>query len=81
MNLESRKIDFVQHFLQIDSEKVLEAVENFFYKTKSELFEESLKKPMSIQKFNDEIDQSLNDEEKGNILKSSDLKKKIKKWS
>lgn len=80
MNLESRKIDFVQQFLQIDNEEVIEAVEKFFYKTKSELFEETLK-PMSIQKFNNEIDQSLNDEKKENILKASDLKKEIKKWS
>ena len=79
MNLEARKLSFIQDYLRIDNEKILSAVENFFYKTKSELFEENLK-PMSMEQFNKEINQALEDEANGRITKAGDLKERINKW-
>lgn len=80
MNIEARKISFIQEYLRIDNEKFLTAVENFFYKTKSEIFEDNLK-PMSLEKFNSEIDQALEDEKNGDLTNIEDLKDKIQKWS
>lgn len=80
MNLEARKISLVQEFLRIDNEKIISALENFLYKNKSEIFEQNLN-PMSLEQFNREIDQALEDEKNNRIISAKDLKQKIQKWS
>ncbi|MDO5510158.1 MAG: hypothetical protein Q4F57_05640 [Weeksellaceae bacterium] len=80
MNIEARKISFIQEYLRIDNEDILNAVENFFYKTKSEVFEDNLK-PMTLEKFNEEIDQALEDENNSDLTKVEDLKKRIQIFS
>jgi len=80
MDLEARKALFVQEFLRLQSEEVVSGLENLLRKKKTELLEENMK-PMSLQQFNKEIDQALEDSEKGRLTKASDLKKKMKKWS
>jgi len=80
MNIEARKISLVQEFLKIDNEKIISALENFFHKSKSEIFEENLK-PMSLEQFNREIDKALEDEKNNRIISAKGLKKQIQKWS
>lgn len=80
MNLETRKISFVQEFLRLQNEEVIATLEKVLHKRKSELFEENLK-PMSLEQFNNEIDQALEDSGKGEIIKASELKSTIKNWS
>ena len=80
MNLEARKISLVQEFLKIDNEKIISALEKFLIKSKSEDFEKSLE-PMSLEKFNSEIDIALEDEKNNRIIKAKDLKEKIQKWN
>lgn len=80
MNLEARKISLVQEFLKIDNEKIISALEKFLIRSKSEDFEKSLE-PMSLEKFNSEIDIALEDEKNNRIIKAKDLKEKIQKWN
>jgi hypothetical protein len=80
MNLETRKIILVQEFLRLDNEKIINAIENLLYKSKSEFFEENLK-PMTLKQFNDEIDKALDDEKNNRLINAKDLKSKIQKWS
>jgi hypothetical protein len=80
MDLEARKISFVQEFLRLQNEDIITGLENFLHNRKSELFEKSLK-PMSISQFNSEIDQSIAQAESGRVTKASDLKARIKKWN
>ena len=80
MNLEARKILLIQEFLRIDNEKIIGALENFFYKTQSENFEKNLK-PMPLEQFYQEIDQSLEDEKNNHLMLAKDLKQKIQEWS
>ncbi len=80
MNIEARKISLVQEFLRIDNEKIISALENFFHKNKSEIFEQNLN-PMSLEQFNREIDKALEDEKNNKIISTKDLKKQIQKWS
>lgn len=79
MNLEARKISLVQEFLRIDNEKIISALENLLHKSKSENFDENLK-PMSLDKFNDEIDKAIDDENNNRLMDAKDLKNKIQKW-
>ncbi len=80
MDLEARKIMFVQEFLRIENEKIIVGLENLLRKSKSDFFEENLS-PMGLAQFNAEIDQALIDSENDNVIKASDLKSKVQKWS
>ncbi|MCK9271494.1 MAG: hypothetical protein WC271_03775 [Bacteroidales bacterium] len=50
------------------------------HKRKVELIEKNFT-PMSTEQFNAEIDQALDDSKNGRLIKVTDLKAKIKKWS
>jgi hypothetical protein len=79
MDLEARKISFVQEFLRLESEEIVIHLEKILHKQKVELIDQEMKS-MSIDQFNKEIDQSLDDAKNGRIISAKDLKSKIKKW-
>lgn len=80
MDLEARKISFVQEFLRLQSEEIVTGLEKLMRKRKAELIEKSFK-PMSMEQYNTEIDQAMEDSKNGKILKATDLKAKIQKWN
>jgi hypothetical protein len=80
MNLETRKIEFVQEFLKLQSEEIISVLENLLRKRKAELIEKSFE-PMSMEQYDLEIDQALDDSESGRMIKANDLKAKIQKWN
>tara|TARA_R110002124_G_scaffold109723_4_gene263158 strand:+ start:21834 stop:22076 length:243 start_codon:yes stop_codon:yes gene_type:complete len=80
MDLEARKISFVQEFLRLQNEEIVKGLEKMLRKRKAELIEKSFI-PMSTEQFNAEIDQALDDSKNGRLIKATDLKAKIKKWS
>ena len=66
MDLQTRKIEFIQKFLRLQSEEVISQFENLMKKKNTiDSF-----KPMSIEEFNNEIDKSENDF-KNNLYKTS----------
>ncbi len=79
MDLEERKISFVQEFLRLQNEEIVSGLENFLRKRKAEMIEEDLK-PMSVEEFNKEIDQAIDDSKNNRITKATDLKLKVQKW-
>ena len=80
MDLEARKISFVQEFLRLQNEDIISGLEKMLHKTKAELIKKGLE-PMSIKDYNEEIDKALEDSKNNRIIKASILKKKINKWS
>lgn len=80
MNLETRKISFVQEFLRLQNEEIVSGLENLLHKKKAELIEKNLK-PMSLEKYNDEIDQAMDDSKNMRMTKATDLKAKFQKWN
>ncbi len=80
MDLEARKITFVQEFLRLQNEEIITGLEKFMRKRKVEMIEQELK-PMSLEQFNSEIDQSLEDVKNGRITSAKSLKEKVKKWN
>ena len=78
MDLEARKILFVQEFLRLQNEEIISGLEKMLRKRKAELIEEGLK-PMSMQQLNKDIDQAIEDSENGQIIKATDLKFRIQK--
>jgi hypothetical protein len=77
MNLESRKIDFVQQFLRIDSEEAIGQLEKVLKKVKSS-FEEKEIKPMTLDEFHKRINQSELDIKNGRFKTSAELLTKYK---
>ena len=75
MDLQTRKLEFIQEFLKIQSDEVISKLENIL--TKSGDFEF---KPMSMEQFNTEIDESLEDSITGRVCTSEELLEEIKGW-
>ena len=75
MDLQARKISFIQDFLRIQNEEIIIGLENLLKKRKSELFRKNLK-PMDLDKFYNEIDQALEDSDNDRVITSADLKSK-----
>ena len=80
MNLEARKISFIQEFLRLQNEEIVIGLEKLLHKRKAELIDKEMK-PMSIEQFNSDIDNAEDDFRNGRIISASDLKAKVKKWS
>lgn len=79
MDLEARKITFVQEFLRLQNEEIISALEKFMHTRKAELTERNMS-PMSLEQLNTETDQSIEDAKSGRVIKAYDLRDKIKKW-
>lgn len=76
LNLEARKIAFIQEFLNIKSEKVLTQLEKLLQKEREETFE-----PMAIEEYENQIDKAMDDSKNGRMIKATDLKEKVQTWS
>lgn len=79
MDLQSRKISFVQEFLSIESEEIISRLENFL---KKEMKVNTAKEfsLMTMEEFQNRIDQSMENSKNGRVISSKDLLKEIKEW-
>ena len=80
MDLPTRKIEFVQEFLQIQSEEIIAKLESILKKENSSI-DDGHFKPMSIEEFHNRIDKSMEDSQNGRMISANDLKAKMQKWS
>lgn len=78
MDLQARKISFVQEFLRLNNEEIIASLEEMLIRRKAEAYEQELK-PMSIDNLNQEIDRAEEDSKENRIIRASDLKSKYKK--
>ncbi|WP_194766778.1 hypothetical protein [Tamlana sp. I1] len=77
MNIEARKIQFVQEFLKLQSEEVISKLESILKKEKI-TSEEKVFNPMTIEELNKRIDQSESDFKNNRFKTSSELLAKYK---
>ncbi len=77
MNIESRKLLFIQEFLRIQNEEIVEGLEKVLKEWKAKQYEKGMK-PMSRKQFNNEIDKAMEDSHEDNVVKAKDL---LKKWN
>ncbi len=75
MNIESRKLLFIQEFLRIQNEEIVIGLEKALKQWKLEQHEKELK-PMNLEQFNNEIDQAMSDSRKDNVVKATELRDK-----
>jgi dsDNA-specific endonuclease/ATPase MutS2 len=79
MDLQSRKIEFVQEFLKLQSEEIVSQLEKILRKSNKSFLQDNFI-PMSIEEFNLRIDKSMEDSANGRLIESTELKAKIEKW-
>jgi hypothetical protein len=79
MDIQTRKINFVQEFLRLRNIKLIEKLEKVLLEDKAKDYEANLK-PMSIDNFNKMIDKSIDDAKQGNVANAQELKESVKKW-
>lgn len=80
MNLEARKIEFVQEFLKVESEDLISRLEKILKKADTKSGQERIE-AMTVEEFNSRIDQSMEDSKKGRLIESNELKAEIDKWN
>ena len=79
MDIQTRKINFVQKFLRLRNIKLIEKLEKILLEDKAKDYEANLK-PMSIDNFNKMIDKSIDDAKQGKVVNARELKESVKKW-
>ena len=70
MDLQTRKIEFVQEFLKVQSEEVISRLEKILWKENKSLDKEDFK-PMTIEEFNLRIDKSMEDSKNGRLIQGN----------
>ncbi|CAM4283479.1 hypothetical protein [Gillisia hiemivivida] len=79
MELEARKIEFIQEFLKLQSEEAISRLEKVLRKEKKmTLIKDS--EPMTLDLFNKRIDKSLKDSREGKLTEANGLMSEIEKW-
>ncbi|HUH73206.1 MAG TPA: hypothetical protein VLZ75_02250 [Chitinophagales bacterium] len=78
MDLQTRKISFIQEFLRIQNEERISGFEEMLKIQKSELFSKT-NSSNDIDQLNREIDQALEDSENDRVILATDLKLKFEK--
>lgn len=80
MDLQTRKLEFIQEFLKIRSEEVISKLEEILRKEKNTGTTVDFD-PMSIEEFSLRIDRSMEDSKNGRLSEASEFKAKIDKWN
>jgi len=79
MDLQIRKIQFVQEFLSLDSEQIMDVLENVLKSEKKKLYE-SQPKPFTLAELNQMIDQAESDVANNRMRTVHELKTDIQSW-
>ena len=79
MDIQTRKIEFIQDFLKVQSVELISQLEALLRKENSSSNPNEFE-PMTIEEFNNRIDSSMEDSKNGRLISASDLKAKIDTW-
>jgi len=80
MDIQSLKINFVQEFLRLKNEQIINRLVGLLREEKKRLYESELK-PMTQEDFNEMIDQAEADAKQGRLTEVSSLRKDIDNWT
>ncbi len=78
MNIQTRKIEFIQAFLKIQSEDLISRLEELLQKGREE---EAEFEPMRIEEFNQRVNIALSDSEDDSVTENSKLMSEIRQWN
>lgn len=78
MDLQTRKLNFIQDFIKLESEEAISYYEKLLQK---ETQNNTELKPMTMKEFQKRMDQSSEDSQNRRLTENSKLISEIKKWS
>lgn len=79
MDIQARKIHFVQEFLRLKNEDLINKFEKLLRLEKMKTYESELSS-MTIEQFNEIIDKAEDDSKNGRMTSASDLRNEIDSW-
>ena len=74
MDIQTRKIEFIQEFLKVQSEELISRLESVL-KNKDDDF-----KPFTIEELNARVDKSLDDSKNDRVIESTVLRSEMEEW-
>ncbi len=77
MDIQTRKIKFVQHFLELQNEEVIEEFEKLMESLMPSSSDDKMER-LSVEELNDRVAESEMDYERGNYKTSEDLLSKYR---
>ena len=78
MNIQTRKIQFIQEVLRLNNEKIIENLEKILHQEKKKGMKEFSQ--MTIEEYNTLIDQAENDSLNNRIFNAGDILSDIDTW-
>ncbi len=79
MDLQTRKLDFIQDFLKYANNSILDKFEALLKQEREKEFEQEIK-PMTLKQYEQRIDKALNDVEHNRVKSARALKNEIATW-
>ena len=79
MNIQTRKLVLIEEFIRMNDEDLITKIVSLIRKEKKASHDRNLK-PMSMNEFNEMIDQAKKDSDSGRVITHHDLKKKVRTW-
>jgi len=80
MDIQTKKINFIQEFLRLKDEELINKLDNLLKLEKKKKFKEEIR-PYSEEEFNAVIDKAEEDSKNGKVISADDLKNEIDSWS
>ena len=80
MDIQTKKLHFVQEFLRLKDEDLIDKISDLLRIEKKKKIEKELN-PLSQKEFNDLIDSAESDSENGRLTSAKELKNEIDSWN
>lgn len=80
MDLQVRKINFVQEFLRLSDEQIINKLERMLKTEKTKLYDIN-PEPLSMDEFNHMIDKADDDSKNNRVKSVHELKKDVAAWT
>jgi len=79
MDIQTRKLDFIQDFLKYANNSILDKFEALLKQEREKEFEQEIK-PMTLEQYEQRIDKALKDVEHNRVKRARALKNEIATW-
>jgi hypothetical protein len=80
MDIQTKKLHFVQEFLRLKDENLIDKLNKLLKSERKKKFKKELK-PLSKKEFNGLIDNAESDSENGRLTSARELKNEIDSWN
>ena len=79
MDLQTRKLHFIQEFLRLANDSIIDKFEKMLQQERKKIVEEEIS-PMTLAQYEKRIDTAIDDFKNNRVTTSKKLKKEISTW-